>query len=183
PGPAGGPAGPRPRPGLDRRHPAPGRLRGEHRRHGLALEQWPLALDAASGHQQLRHRPLLDALFLPSGPRYGDRPPARLLLGRPAGPLRAGVLWRLPHGPHRRQLRLPQEQLNQRRDRAMAGKQLYFKFVEGGVQGVVELYEADAPQTVAAIWQALARPVRIPAMHAMFAGPEIMLGLPPDAQG
>jgi hypothetical protein len=59
----------------------------------------------------------------------------------------------------------------------MAGKQLYFKFVDGGAQGVVQLYEADAPQTVAAIWQALAKPVRIPAMHAMFAGPEIMLGL------
>jgi hypothetical protein len=64
----------------------------------------------------------------------------------------------------------------------MAGKQLYFRFVESGVQGVVQLYEDDAPQTVDAIWQALARPVRIPAMHAMFAGPEIMLGLPPEAQ-
>jgi hypothetical protein len=64
----------------------------------------------------------------------------------------------------------------------MAGKQLYFRFTEGGVQGVVELYDTDAPQTCTAIWQSLARPVRIPAMHAMFAGPEIMLGLPPEAQ-
>jgi hypothetical protein len=64
----------------------------------------------------------------------------------------------------------------------MAGRQLTFTFVETGVRGVVDLYDADAPRTCAVIWGALASPIRIPAMHAMFAGPEIMLGLPPEAQ-
>jgi len=64
----------------------------------------------------------------------------------------------------------------------MAGRHLTFTFVENGVRGVVNLYDDDAPHTVAAIWGALSTPIRIPAMHAMFAGPEIMLGLPPEAQ-
>jgi hypothetical protein len=64
----------------------------------------------------------------------------------------------------------------------MSGKKLYFKFTEGAVQGTIHLYEENAPKTCGAIWQALAKPIRIPAMHAMFAGPEIMLGLPPEAQ-
>jgi uncharacterized protein DUF3830 len=64
----------------------------------------------------------------------------------------------------------------------MAGRTLTFAFVDSGVTGTIALYDAAAPQTCAAIWQALAKPVRIPAMHAMFAGPEIMLGLPPEAQ-
>ncbi len=64
----------------------------------------------------------------------------------------------------------------------MSGKKLYFKFIDAGVQGTVHLYEENAPETCAAIWQALTKPVQIPAMHAMFAGPEIMLGLPPEAQ-
>jgi hypothetical protein len=68
------------------------------------------------------------------------------------------------------------------KETGMSGKKLYFRFTEGAVQGVVQLYEENAPQTCAAIWQALAKPIRIPAMHAMFAGPEIMLGLPPEAQ-
>jgi len=60
--------------------------------------------------------------------------------------------------------------------------QLTFTFVETDTTGLVQLYEDAAPQTCAAIWTALANPIRIPAMHAMFAGPEIMLGLPPEAQ-
>ncbi|MGP1394263.1 MAG: DUF3830 family protein [Inquilinaceae bacterium] len=65
----------------------------------------------------------------------------------------------------------------------MAGvRQLYAKFVDGGVQAVITLHDDHAPQTCAAIWGALATPIRSPALHAMFAGPEIMLGLPEDAQ-
>lgn len=64
----------------------------------------------------------------------------------------------------------------------MAGNNLYFKFLDADVQGIIQLYEDDAPETCKAIWMALERPVHIPAMHAMFAGPEIMLGLPPEAQ-
>jgi hypothetical protein len=64
----------------------------------------------------------------------------------------------------------------------MTGRTLTFTFVQSGVTGTVSLHDAGAPHTCAAIWEALAKPVRIPAMHAMFAGPEIMLGLPPEAQ-
>ena len=64
----------------------------------------------------------------------------------------------------------------------MAERALTFTFVESGVHGTVRLHDDAAPATCAAIWGALAKPVRIPAMHAMFAGPEIMLGLPPEAQ-
>jgi hypothetical protein len=64
----------------------------------------------------------------------------------------------------------------------MSGRTLKFTFVEAGVSGTVQLYEDNAPRTCAAIWEALAKPIRTPAMHAMFAGPEIMLGLPPEAQ-
>lgn len=64
----------------------------------------------------------------------------------------------------------------------MADRTLSFSFIDGGASGVVHLHDAAAPRTCAAIWDALARPIRIPAMHAMFAGPEIMLGLPPEAQ-
>lgn len=64
----------------------------------------------------------------------------------------------------------------------MGKKKLYFKFVEKGTEGIVTLYEAEAPCTCQAIWEALATPVQVTAMHAMFAGPEIMTGLPESAQ-
>ena len=61
-------------------------------------------------------------------------------------------------------------------------RQIYFRFVEEGLEGRLDLYEDDAPVTCATIWQALARPIRVTAFHAMFAGPEIMVGLPEEAQ-
>jgi hypothetical protein len=64
----------------------------------------------------------------------------------------------------------------------MTGRTLTMTFLPSGVTAVIGLHDAAAPRTCAAIWEALAKPVRIPAMHAMFAGPEIMLGLPPEAQ-
>jgi hypothetical protein len=64
----------------------------------------------------------------------------------------------------------------------MAARTLIFTFADTDIAGMVHLYDEAAPKTCEAIWQALAKPVRIPAMHAMFAGPEIMLGLPPEAQ-
>jgi hypothetical protein len=60
---------------------------------------------------------------------------------------------------------------------------LRFTFVEAGIGGRVELHEALAPRTAQAIWDALAQPVRELAFHAMYAGPEIMLGLPEGARG
>ncbi len=64
----------------------------------------------------------------------------------------------------------------------MANRQLYLDFIETGVRGVVTLYEDNAPVTCQTLWGALAEPVRIPTVHAMFAGPEIMMGLPASAQ-
>jgi hypothetical protein len=61
-------------------------------------------------------------------------------------------------------------------------KRLAFTFVDEGVTGLVDLYEDGAPVTCATIWTALEKPVRGLAFHAMFAGPEIMLGVPPEAQ-
>lgn len=61
-------------------------------------------------------------------------------------------------------------------------KQLYAEFVESGTRAVITLYEDGAPETSRTIWDALEKPVRMPAIHAMFAGPEIMMGLPAEAQ-
>jgi Protein of unknown function (DUF3830) len=64
----------------------------------------------------------------------------------------------------------------------MPARRLIFTFVESRVAGIVHLNSNLAPQTSAAIWGALERPRQVRAVHAMFAGPEIMLGLPPEAQ-
>ena len=64
----------------------------------------------------------------------------------------------------------------------MPAHRVIFTFVESGAAGIVHLHNDLAPQTCAAIWGALERPRQIRAVHAMFAGPEIMLGLPPEAQ-
>src|SRR5882672_10298310 len=64
----------------------------------------------------------------------------------------------------------------------MSEKQLYLAFVDKNVTGLIDLYWNSAPRTCETLWNALARPIRIPTLHAMFAGPEIMMGLPPEAQ-
>ena len=61
-------------------------------------------------------------------------------------------------------------------------RQLYAEFVETGIRAIITLYEEGAPVTSQTIWDALSNPVRMPAIHAMFAGPEIMMGLPKVAQ-
>lgn len=63
----------------------------------------------------------------------------------------------------------------------MSDRKLYLKFVDADVQGIIDLYWQNAPQTCAAIWGALEQPIRVPASHAMFSGPEIMMGLPEQA--
>ncbi|HTW25686.1 MAG TPA: DUF3830 family protein [Acetobacteraceae bacterium] len=65
----------------------------------------------------------------------------------------------------------------------MARRTLVFRFIDSGAAGTVQLHDDQAPGTCAAIWRALEQPRQIRAVHAMFAGPEIMLGLPPEAQG
>ena len=64
----------------------------------------------------------------------------------------------------------------------MAERNLYLLFVDSGARARISLNWDGAPETCAAIWGALAAPIRSPGLHAMFAGPEIMLGLPPEAQ-
>jgi hypothetical protein len=61
-------------------------------------------------------------------------------------------------------------------------KRLAFTFVAENVTGFVDLHEKNAPVTCATIWKALRKPIRGLSFHAMFAGPEIMLGVPPEAQ-
>ena len=58
----------------------------------------------------------------------------------------------------------------------------YLKFVEADVEGEITLYWEHAPQTCAALWDALATPITVSASHAIFSGPEIMMGLPKSAQ-
>jgi hypothetical protein len=64
----------------------------------------------------------------------------------------------------------------------MAEKRLYIEFVEQRVRGVSQLYWENSPTTCATLWAALARPIRVTVFHAMFAGPEVMTGLPREAQ-
>lgn len=61
-------------------------------------------------------------------------------------------------------------------------RKLYLEFVETRTRGVVMLYWKHAPETCAALWKALQTPIRSRALHAMFAGPEVMMGLPEHAR-
>lgn len=61
-------------------------------------------------------------------------------------------------------------------------RRLYASFIDTDVRATITLNEDAAPVTSSAIWDALAKPIRSPALHAMYAGPEIMLGLPEEAQ-
>jgi hypothetical protein len=60
--------------------------------------------------------------------------------------------------------------------------QLAFTFIKEKVTTLVDLHEDLAPVTCATIWKACAKPIRALAIHAAFAGPEIMVGVPPEAQ-
>lgn len=60
----------------------------------------------------------------------------------------------------------------------MSERKLYLKFVEADVEGIIDLYWDVAPETCAALWGALETTIQVPASHAMFSGPEIMMGLP-----
>jgi len=60
----------------------------------------------------------------------------------------------------------------------MAQGQLYLKFVEANETGIIDLYLDHAPRTCEALWGALEEPVQWRATHAIFSGPEIMMGLP-----
>jgi len=64
----------------------------------------------------------------------------------------------------------------------MAQQQLYLKFVEADETGIIDLYLDHAPQTCKALWGALESPIQWRATHAIFSGPEIMMGLPENAR-
>ncbi len=64
----------------------------------------------------------------------------------------------------------------------MTDRKLYLKFVDSNVTGIITLYWENAPETCKALWGALEKPIRWPATHAMFSGPEIMMGLPEEAR-
>ncbi len=59
---------------------------------------------------------------------------------------------------------------------------LAFTFVDEKVTTLVDLHQDLAPVTCKTIWDACAKPIRALAFHAAFAGPEIMVGVPPEAQ-
>lgn len=61
-------------------------------------------------------------------------------------------------------------------------KQLYIKFVQAKTTSIMELYEEQAPKTVFSLWNALNKPIQVSSMHAMFAGPEIMIDIPHEAR-
>ena len=61
-------------------------------------------------------------------------------------------------------------------------RHLRFTFTQKGISARVTLHESLAPRTVEAVWGALAEPIEELAFHAMFAGPEIMVGLPESAR-
>ncbi len=61
-------------------------------------------------------------------------------------------------------------------------KNLVFTFVDEKVSGVVELFWDNAPETCATLWKVLEKPIREKCFHAMYAGPEIMIGLPKSHQ-
>ena len=60
----------------------------------------------------------------------------------------------------------------------MADRKLYLQFTKTKTKGIIHLYEENAPVTCATLWKALKKPIRVTVFHAMFAGPEIMTGLP-----
>lgn len=64
----------------------------------------------------------------------------------------------------------------------MSERALYLKFTEADVKGIINLYWDCAPKTCDALWGALANPIQVSASHAMFSGPEIMMGLPDGAR-
>ncbi len=53
---------------------------------------------------------------------------------------------------------------------------------EGDPAAIAVLYDDIAPRTAEAMWQALHEPVTMLAIHAMYAGPEMMVDLPESAR-
>jgi len=43
----------------------------------------------------------------------------------------------------------------------MADRRLYLRFTKTRTQGIIDLYEENAPVTCATIWKALRKPIRV----------------------
>jgi hypothetical protein len=61
-------------------------------------------------------------------------------------------------------------------------KRISITVVEPGVTAIAELQENDAPKTTAALWNALESPLVSKGIHAMWAGREVMVEVPPANQ-
>lgn len=59
-------------------------------------------------------------------------------------------------------------------------KRLKIEVLGTDVTAIAELQENDAPETCAALWKALERPIEAKAIHAMYAGPEVFMNIPPE---
>ncbi|MDZ8170929.1 DUF3830 family protein [Microbacterium xanthum] len=60
-------------------------------------------------------------------------------------------------------------------------KKIFLQY-DSGVRAVATLLEEHAPRTCEALWGAFETPRTMQALHAMYAGPEVMVGLPEEAQ-
>ena len=61
-------------------------------------------------------------------------------------------------------------------------RSLVFTFVDENISGTVDLFDEEAPVTCETMWKIFAAPIREKSFHAMYAGPEIMIGLPKSHQ-
>jgi len=59
-------------------------------------------------------------------------------------------------------------------------KKIRISFVQEKVSAVAELLEAQAPETCRCIWEMLSAPFENLAVHAMWTGRELSLGITPD---
>lgn len=59
-------------------------------------------------------------------------------------------------------------------------RKIKLTFTENGVSAIAKLLENETPKTCEAIWKALGKPIKNKACHAMFAGPEAFVELPPE---
>lgn len=60
-------------------------------------------------------------------------------------------------------------------------KQIYLQY-DDGARAIATLFEELAPATCRAMWGALEEPRTMQCLHAIYAGPEVMVGLPEEAQ-
>ncbi|WP_168625616.1 MULTISPECIES: DUF3830 family protein [unclassified Cryobacterium] len=60
----------------------------------------------------------------------------------------------------------------------MSDVRQFFLEYENGPRAIADLHFDLAPQTCETLWKAFEKPATMDAMHAIYAGPEVMVGLP-----